>query len=391
VAMPLFAQEVAARRRGHGEPSAADRPGATHPTGANLSVPANRAIIVQGSRDPTMPKPHSPSTVLALVTLTALAAVLPAQIAPTLLRSGNVPPGNLDPAISYLQGPSATAFGFPFAAADFLAARTGPNPIVLGNIAGGWPLQLPLDPSAQWIDTPGSSHTALYAIPFPVAQPFTSAVLTLQFAADDSLGDTVEPGVYVNEVPLAGTVNVGGYYFVENTAHGEIGPLLVQGQNWLYLYLHNTGGRGGLLFHAKIQLDGGLLRTYGSGCSGSGGTPLLLPVGTPQPAAPVELRFYNLPNTPGLLAVVMGLTSQFAFGMPTPVDLGFLGYPGCSAWCDPLTALAVTTNGGAAQQTVTLPGAAFLGQSIFTQGFVFDPSIARGASVSNALELRSGW
>lgn len=335
-----------------------------------------------------MRHPALPAVVLALAVATV---ALPAQPAPIVLRSGNVPAGNTEPAITYLQGPATAAFGFAFTAADFAAARTGPNALVLPSLAGGWPLQLPASPQAQWIDTAAGSHSALYAIPFQVTQTFASAVLTLQFVADDSLGDPAQAGVYVNELPVPDTSNVGSYYYVETLARGEIGPMLQQGSNWLYLYLHNTGGRGGLLFHASIQLDGGMLRRYGNGCAGSAGTPLLLPVGTPQPAAPVELRCYNLPTAPGLLALVLGLDGSTAFGMPTPVDLGFLGFPGCAAWCEPATAIAVPTVAGAALHVLTLPGPAYAARSIYGQAFVFDSAHPRGASVSNAVELRAGW
>ena len=38
-----------------------------------------------------------------------------------------------------------------------------------------------------------------------------------------------------------------------------------------------------------------------------------------------------------------------------------------------------------------LPGAPFVGQSFYAQAFVFDPAHSRGASVSNAVELRAGY
>lgn len=306
------------------------------------------------------------------------------------LRSGNAPAGQPDPTITYWQGPAAGGFGVPFTATDFAAARSGPQAVVRPNLAG-WQLQLPADPLAQWIDTNGLSASALYAIPFTLTAAASSAVLRLQFAVDDFLGEPGIEGAYLNELPLANSANIGGYYYAENYANGQVMSLLQPGQNWLYLYARNTGGAGGLLFTAEIVLDGGMIQRFGSGCAGSRGTPLYLAAATSTaPGAAVDLRLYNLPLTPAPVVFVFGTDATGCFGQPTPFDLGIFGFAGCSCLVDPVSSVFGINSAGAANLTVTLPGPGFIGQSIYTQGFVFDPGTARGASVSGGIELRAG-
>ena len=319
-----------------------------------------------------------------------LALPAAAQAPAILLKSGNAAPGQSDPLLTYLPGPATSGFGAQFTTNDFASARTGPQAAVRNTIAGGWPSFVPQDPTALWVDTAGSSSSALYAIPFNIGAPLASAVLTMQFSADDFLGDATIAGVYVNEQPLPGTNNVGGYYFVE-TIQRDIGPLLVQGQNWLYVYLRNTGGQGGLLFSARIQPDGGLVRTYGTGCPGSNGTPRMLAGATStQPGATALLSFYALPSgTPVILA--LGVSNATSFGLPAPADLGFLGFAGCNGYIEPVSSVILTSSNGGAQFAYTFPGIQFVGRSVFAQAFVIDPLITRGASVTNAAELRGGW
>ena len=302
-----------------------------------------------GVRDP------APMRALALAFSFALLALPATAQAPAiLLKSGNAAPGQTDPLLTYLPGPSTSGFGAQFTTNDFASARTGPQATVRSTIAGGWPAFVPQDPTALWVDTTGGSSSALYAIPFTIGAPLASDVLTMQFSADDFLGEATVAGVYVNEMPVAGTNNVGGYYFVE-TIQRDIGPMLLQGQNWLYVYLRNTGGQGGLLFSARIQPDGGLVRTFGTGCIGSNGTPLMLAGATStQPGATALLSFYSLPSgTPVILA--LGVSNATSFGLPAPVDLGFLGFAGCSGLVEPVSSVILSgTNGGA--QFAYLPG-----------------------------------
>ena len=96
------------------------------------------------------------------------------------------------------------------------------------------------------------------------------------------------------------------------------------------------------------------------------------------------------PLTPAPVVFVFGIDASTCFGQPTPYDLAPFGFAGCSCLVDPIANGFGLNSLGAAVMTITLPGPAFTGLSIYTQGFVFDPSTARGASVSGGIELRAG-
>lgn len=326
---------------------------------------------------------------LSLALSLSIATAVTAQGTITL-RSGNAAAGLPDPQITYLQGPATSGFGVPFNSGDFAAARSGSQALVRPSLAG-WPLQLPADPLAQWIDTNGGSTSALYAIPFTFTPGASTAVLRMQLSVDDHLGEVGIAGAYINEIPLANTENIGGYYYVESYANGEVLAHLQPGQNWLYLYTINTGGAGGLLFSAEIVPDGGMIQRFGSGCTGSNGTPLYLAAATSTaPGSQVDLRLYNLPLTPAPVVFVFGVDASMCFGQPTPYDLTLFGFPGCSCLVEPIGSAFGQNALGAANLMFSLPGAGFVGQSIYTQAFVFDPTSARGASVSGGIELRAG-
>ena len=273
--------------------------------------------------------------IVRLVLAVSLAATASAQTAITL-RSGNAPAGSHDPQITYLLGPATSGFGVPFTSAEFAAARTGSPAIVRPSLAG-WLLQLPGDPLAQWIDTNGGSASALYAIPFTWTPTAATEVLRLAFAVDDHLGEAGIAGVYVNEIALAGSEDIGSYYLATSYQNGELFSLLTPGQNWLYLYARNTGGAGGLLFSADIVPDGGLVRRFGGGCAGSNGTPLYLAAApSTAPGSPVDLRLYHLPNVAAPVVFVFGASAATCFGMPTPFDLGLFGLTGCPCHLEPI-------------------------------------------------------
>jgi hypothetical protein len=146
------------------------------------------------------------------------------------------------------------------------------------------------------------------------------------------------------------------------------------------------------LVHAEIQIDGGMVRRYGSGCAGSAGTPLLLAgAARTLPGDTAWLSLYSLPLGGPPVVLAFGLSNATSFGMPTPVDLGFLGFPGCAGWLEIAAAIVIVSSNGGARFGYVFPGPAFLGQSAFVQAFVFDPNHVRGASVTNAIELRAGY
>lgn len=124
-----------------------------------------------------------------------------------------------------------------------------------------WIESLPCDPDARWINyDSGAGHvgSVLYAIPFNVASTcIDSAVLTLCWAADDTLGDQIPggpnwSGAYLNGVPLP--IAGGGLTF-ESTAVANVSGILQPGPNTLYLYQRDSGTfASGLIYSASIKV-----------------------------------------------------------------------------------------------------------------------------------------
>jgi hypothetical protein len=191
--------------------------------------------------------------------LTALALLTQSAEADTItLISGNGSVGGTDSQIHFLdQGTTSQPFNHTFTAADFTAARNGPNAYIIAPDSA-WISSLPANPSAQWISTVPNvfSDTALFAINFTLPTTPSSATLNLYFAVDNLLSDQESPGLRLNQgVFLNGSAvgaGNGGY-----TTQTELGPtnvtsLLEAGTNTLYLYEYNYGDQGGLIFSATI-------------------------------------------------------------------------------------------------------------------------------------------
>lgn len=184
------------------------------------------------------------------------------------LISGNGSVGNADSDISFLLGPVDSGFGATFTAADFANASSGPAAQIITR-NGNW-----LDPSAfngnaalgtnaQWISDSqnGASQgfTALYAIDF--FNPFSenlAGVLDFYWSVDNDLGANLfgNTGLYINGSAVLGSPT-GGSFGNNTPALGlDIGSLLVAGTNTLFINARDFGGPGGLLFSAKLTIDG---------------------------------------------------------------------------------------------------------------------------------------
>lgn len=159
------------------------------------------------------------------------------------------------------------------------------------------------------------------------------------------------------------------------------------------VFLHNsttllaaTHGRG--LWTIAIREPA--VTQIGPGCAGSFGTPTLTAT-PPELGKPVGLRCANLrPGQQGFIALGVSATTYQGFSLP--IDLTWLGMPGCFARCSAeLLTLGVNTNGELVV-TFSIPAtAATLGFQFFAQAFSQDPAInALGAAASNALALTVG-
>jgi hypothetical protein len=194
------------------------------------------------------------------------------------LRSG-------DPNITFLtRVPGEGSIG-PFAPDDFASAINGPQaaivtPLDINNqpvwLKSTSNQLLSSDSLAQWIavDANRSAKSALYALPFNVLSPITSASMTMNFAVDNNLGESLGntgqgalastadvPGLYVNGNALADTnglppLNDGSAFFYEHVyQNGNIGPLLTPGKNTLFFYQFDWGYAAGSIFSATINVS----------------------------------------------------------------------------------------------------------------------------------------
>ena len=214
-------------------------------------------------------RPLLPATALSFL----LSAAAAAQIGPPVSQSfrpaelvvdvfsGHGAPGGTDSKVTVLSGPSGTGFFQSFGPADFAAARSGPPAHVLA--APPWAIQsLTTHPAARFISPDAASETGastvagLFAIDFEVPTgSIFSARMDFHFSSDDYLGWGVNPGIFINEEPVPDTPSFFGWNDQFSYEDLKVKQLLRPGTNTLYAYLVNTGGPGGLLFHARIRIN----------------------------------------------------------------------------------------------------------------------------------------
>lgn len=236
-------------------------------------------------------------------------AVLPiaasiVNAATVTVRSGNGSIGGTDAYVRFLIGPSFGPFGHVFTAADFASAQTGPPAFILAPNPL-WISGLSEDPFAQWIGTNSDAgccqgNTALYAVSFQISSPFEAATLELNYASDDAFGDTVgggpNTGVYLNGIPICGSVFVIGFSQANSISCGSVGSSLLVGTNWLFIENLNVVASAGLLFSATITTTN---------------TP---PGPSINPGGVVSAASYAAPVAPGSIAAVYG---NFLLGSPS--------------------------------------------------------------------------
>jgi hypothetical protein len=155
-----------------------------------------------------------------------------------------------------LTGPADTNFATAFTPADFSAAGSGPAAFIIANNPA-WIATLPSDPLARWISTSangaGEGGTALYAIDFTLAGAASSATLDLHYAVDNALGGGPNQGVFLNGTQVSGNSTGAGFTSESFLLRNDVAPLLVAGNNTLFINATDQGGPGGLIFSATIE------------------------------------------------------------------------------------------------------------------------------------------
>lgn len=114
--------------------------------------------------------------------------------------------------------------------------------------------------------------------------------------------------------------------------------------------------------------------TYGSGCPGSAGVPEMTVQSPPLQGTTFSLAIANLPPSPGIVAVVLGLSNEVG-GLPMALDLGFIGLPGCTLRCALDSVFTLSTSGGSASYQAPIPvNPALQGVSFYNQVLSIDPA-----------------
>lgn len=171
------------------------------------------------------------------------------------LRSGNGTAGGTDANITLLQGPFFAAFGV----AEYASAAAGVPAEIIPSGSYGWAPTLSNDPLAQWISTSqaGTGPPSLYAMPFTVMTPAIGlATITINMHVDDFLGDAINVGISVNAMPIPSSSTTAGGTWVNEVGFTnlDVTAAALTGVNYLYLYVNNTGGPGGIQFSADINV-----------------------------------------------------------------------------------------------------------------------------------------
>lgn len=124
---------------------------------------------------------------------------------------------------------------------------------------------------------------------------------------------------------------------------------------------------------------------YGAGCAGPNGVPLLAALGasTPRLGTTLNVRLSNLPT--GILNVGLGwlgFDNQNWAGIPLPMALDPLGFPGCNALLAPTAAYSLTNTAGVAPWAIAVPFLpAMAGAQFFLQGGVLVLGFSPGGVV----------
>jgi hypothetical protein len=123
--------------------------------------------------------------------------------------------------------------------------------------------------------------------------------------------------------------------------------------------------------------------TYGSGCAGSLGVPVLSAAFAPRLGSTASLGVGNVPQR--LVVIVAGASNTMSGNLPLPYSLAGQGMPGCSLLAEMAFTQLVVGSGTTAQWNFAVPGnPLLLGFVLYSQALVFDPAAnALGLTVSN--------
>ncbi len=144
-----------------------------------------------------------------------------------------------------------------------------------------------------------------------------------------------------------------------------------------------AGGAGGV----------GSFTSFGAGCTGTAGAPLLLGVGAPSIGATFSMLVGSAPVGPlNRVIGMIGDSRRDWGGTSLPLALDFLGMPFCTLYVAPQVLQDIPFDGAAYRWQLPIPlDASLVGSDAFVQAAVTDPTANRaGLTTSTAAQLRIG-
>ncbi len=130
--------------------------------------------------------------------------------------------------------------------------------------------------------------------------------------------------------------------------------------------------------------------TYANGCPSTLGTSQLLPATMPRIGTNLFVIVDKLPFSLG--AMLTGFSDTNAGGVPLPLDVTFLGLPGCSLQTSAEVFQGLTGGGTTASYLLSIPNQqSLLGAQLYQQVFVIDPPLnSFGGALSDAARMTVG-
>jgi hypothetical protein len=230
-----------------------------------------------------------------------------------------------------------------------------------------------------------------------VAGPHPAARVDAQLADDPLRGVVVLCG---GMDPVSMTIFNDTWEF-DGTSWRETGARLSPPRSAFGMAFDLQRGRivlfGGRTASLELRDDtweyGASWRSYGNGCQGSAGVPVLTGVQAPRLGGVAQSRLTNLlPAAPAAILAIGTSRTSWQFGS-LPASLAQFGMPGCVAYASAELFVVLPASGGAATWTWQVPAAPRLfGLSFYQQGLSLDPAAnPAGIVASNAATGTLGW
>ncbi len=177
-----------------------------------------------------------------------------------------------------------------------------------------------------------------------------------------SCSSSQTPGSCANTVHATNEVTVRG----GAAQNAFLSGLVFTPRMWAGNLYYGTAG-------APIAL--GAAMPFGAGCEGSGGVPELWLQSQPVAGQSFLLDVQFAPPGFGIGFWVVGLSNTAWYYLPLPLDLGFIGMPGCRQHIDILHSESFGPGAPAPRIDLPIPGGAGLvGQRFFVQALLVDPN-----------------